>query len=131
MEITEIRDIPDILIGRRERKAKLAAHIIRDELGPNLEKIVLFGSVPKGKQKLKSDIDLGIILTERGIVNGEAWFKIEERFKKSKLRLGDGRGDVHTQIMSHDRFTSTSSTYEVGGAIIDVLRDALRGGKEI
>jgi predicted nucleotidyltransferase len=124
MEITGIRDIPDILIGGRERKAKLAANIIRDELGSNLEKIVLFGSVPKGKQKLKSDIDLGIILTEKGIVDSEAWFKIKERFKKSKLRLGDGREDIHTQIMSHDRFTSMSSTK-------DVKRDALRGGKEI
>lgn len=96
-----------------------------------MEKIVLFGSVPKGKQKLKSDIDLGIILTEKGIVDSEAWSKITERFKKSKLHLGYGREDIHTQIMSHDRFTSTSSTDKVRGAISDALRDALWGGREI
>jgi len=78
------RSIETVALTRREKEALIAfTERLRQSLGENLVKVILFGSKARGQAKRGSDIDLLVIVRERDI---PAEKKVIEQVVEAELR---------------------------------------------
>ena len=74
------KSLETAILTNREREAlKTFVEGVRQSLGENLVRIILFGSKARGKSKRGSDIDLLVIVRERNIESSHGVYKAASR----------------------------------------------------
>ena len=106
------------LTKREEEALRTFVEKVRQSLGENLVRIILFGSKARGAAKRGSDIDLLVIVRERGIESSHEIYKAASR---TDLRW---RVDISPKIYSIDEYERQR---EIGIPFIkEMERDGVR-----
>lgn len=117
-ELENIPDLPDRIIGRRRRKAQQLAAYVKAHMS-DVEKVILFGRVLFGNQRLKSDTDIAVVLIGNGKPDKERIRVICRELKDHNFPLGDGPNLLHLQFYTQEYLKT-----ERGGVL-----DAVRNGR--
>jgi len=111
LNITEQeKGLETVALTKREKEAlRTFVERVRQSLGENLVKVILFGSKARGNAKRSSDIDLLVIVRERNIKSSHEVYKAASR---TDLRW---RVDTSPKIYSLDEYQQRQ---EIGAPFI-------------